>query len=1075
MKANCYDRFVKHAARGPRVARGNSLTWSAAVLGGSAACTISLPVAFRPPSDVGDGENTSTLRGVQGADISAPTGGEGARLLPVSLQEARAWGAESDGGVRAIVSGLRIVVEPDGALTAASDRLPASPSSVAAIPERLGAGFLFAIGTQVWRSDTWLGRATPIFASIASGAPIGSILVGLDRAYLRYAPGSLVAVDPRNGESLDLGPLPASPHLGAVVALDAWRALVVADLRGALVTMDAGASWHPTTLPMPPTEIVAMDDAFGAWAPDERGHAQWWLVRSDGQSEGLPSRPPHTHFPLSRPVHPQGKSDASPRRMDDRNAMRAILGQRPLAAAIEDGWPLSDGTAMVARGGAVARVRLSDGAVLDTVMDAFPLSPARCHGISLSRPGARSAFGFVCGEPLGRTRIYGWNSSSGTLVELRRFDDARQVTACGNGALAVRGGCAGVAQAGTRADQAAWCVMGSDQRWQELRTGALDGGDRAELVALSDQRIIVIRSPIGGDLATATLTIIPAGPGSPETVPVRLPPLPAQVRDVLRFGTWMDGFEERRPGVLGGWVDAGDVVIGIEIDGTGTARVGEYLRDAGPPIVSGRWALGWTASRRGFESVDGGMTWSKALTLPDPIAEPDAERERGCGPIGCVAAGWMRIGWGTHDAPRPPAPPMFLAARSAPIAPADLRLRCEPLAPRPPIVASGPSPSALRVTATHLDPPRSRTSQAAGVDTWGSVADFPSFSGLAGPALVGGDLGLTVEAFVGTRPLGRVYAWGPATGDWDSFGGWQVRWDWAWGGWQDARSSAAAPSPWPTLDSARRGLGIGSNMPIAWTLLPGDDPDHALLVSKHGPGSSIARLMVLESHRAPLPVQRDGSDSFPAVEGALRTDGRWFVVTAEDPSEGSAAALWTIEGDRARVWLRIPRSGFDARADLRLASRTDGRAVGLIAEGQPDLARAPSAWVVSVDLQTGQMAEPEALAALGASKHEVEVCAPDDPGWDFDVPYPGVIEIEVGDQWRSTLQAARARVRSTRDRACIVRIAASVDPYASITPEALTGGASPGAPTRQATGPPPVQLSVFSARTRFALNCVARR
>ncbi len=1075
MKANCYDRSVKHAAPGPRAARGNWLTWSAAVLSGGVGCTISLPVASRPPTDAVEGDTISVLRGAQGADSSAATGGEGARLLPVSLQEARVWGAESDGGVRAIVSGLRVVVEPDGALTAASDRLPASPSSVAAIPERLGAGFLFAIGTQVWRADTWLGRATPIFASIASGAPIGSILVGLDRVYLRYAPGSLVAVDPRNGESLDLGPLPTSPHLGAIVALDAWRALVVADLRGALVTTDAGASWHPTTLPMPPTEIVAMDGAFGAWAPDERGHAQWWLVRSDGQSERLPFRPSHTDFSISGSVHPQGTSDASPRRMDDRNAMRAILGQRPLAAAIEDGWPLSDGTAMVARGGAIARVRLSDGAVLDTVMDAFPLSTARCHGVSLSRPDARSAFGFVCGEPLGPTRIYAWNSASGTLIELRRFDDTREVTACGNGALVVRGGCAVVTQGGVSADQAAWCVMGSDQRWHEMRAGRSDGGDRAQLVALSDQRAVVIRSPRGGDLASATLTIISPMPGSPETIPIRLPPLPAQVQDVLRFGTWMDGFEERRPGVLGGWVDAGDVVIGIEIDGTGAARVGEYLRDAGPPIVSGRWGLGWTASRRGFESVDGGMTWRKALTLPDPIGEPDAERERGCGPIGCVAAGWMRIGWGTHDAPRPSAPSPFRTAASTPIAPPEVRLRCEPLAPKPAIAASDPSPSALRVAATHVDPPRSRTSQTAGVDTWGSVPDFPSFSGFAGPALAGSDLGLTVEAFAGTRPLGRVYAWGPGTGDWDSFGGWQVRWDWAWGGWQDARSSAAAPSPWPTLDSARRGLGIGSNAPIAWAILPGDDPDHALLVSKHGPGSSIARLMVLESHRAPLPVQRDGSDSFPEVEGALRTDGRWFVVTAEDPSEGSAAVLWTIEGDRARVWLRIPRSGFDARADLRLGARSDGRAVGLIAEGQPDLAKAPSAWVVSVDLQTGQLAEPAPLAALGASKREVEMCAADDPGWDFDAPYPGVIEVDVGDQWHSTLQATRARLRSTRDRACVVRIAASVDPYASATPEALTGGASGGAATRQATRPPTVQVSVFSARTRFALSCVARR
>ncbi len=88
-----------------------------------------------------------------------------------------------------------------------------------------------------------------------------------------------------------------------------------------------------------------------------------------------------------------------------------MFGPRPLASAIEAGWPLKDGTALVARDGALARVRTSDGALVENVGAAFPLNPARCHPLPLSFDGAVAprgyevgALGFVCGEPRGRTR-----------------------------------------------------------------------------------------------------------------------------------------------------------------------------------------------------------------------------------------------------------------------------------------------------------------------------------------------------------------------------------------------------------------------------------------------------------------------------------------------------------------------------------------------------------------------------------------------------------------------------------------------------------------------------------------------
>ncbi|HEY5147301.1 MAG TPA: hypothetical protein VII82_11060, partial [Polyangiaceae bacterium] len=335
----------------------------------------------------------------------------GARLVPANLDEARSWGVESGGAVRAVVAGLRLLSSPGGAVVAADDRLPASPSSVVELPERLGGGFVMALGTHLWRSETWLGIATPSFTL---SAPISELMVGLDRLYLRAGQGPLVAVDPRTGASVDLGPLPASPRVVSVAALDAWRAIAVADLRGTLVTVDAGSSWRPVRLPIEPARAAALAapaDAFAVGGVDGSRTMQWWEVLPDGQASWLASgaSPPSAAAALER-----GTGNPLP------NALP--LGSRSLEAAIEDGWPLTDGTALVARDGFLVRVRLSDGAVVETAANAFALNPARCHPISLARPDDRGAFGFVCGETHGRTGVFRWDAETSRLVELRRFD-----------------------------------------------------------------------------------------------------------------------------------------------------------------------------------------------------------------------------------------------------------------------------------------------------------------------------------------------------------------------------------------------------------------------------------------------------------------------------------------------------------------------------------------------------------------------------------------------------------------------------------------------------------------------------
>ena len=181
------------------------------------------------------------------------------------------------------------------------------------------------------------------------------------------------------------------------------------------MTVDAGSSWRSIALPIEPARAISLDEAFGVVGVERsRGVQQWWEVLPDGQIGWLSSSP--SPPPSARPA--ASLPDA---------AVPGPLGSGALRAAIEDGWPLTDGTALVARDGALARVRLDDGALVELVPDAFQLKPARCHPLSLSNPGAPGAFGFVCGESRGVTALFRWDERLARLVELRQFESPREV------------------------------------------------------------------------------------------------------------------------------------------------------------------------------------------------------------------------------------------------------------------------------------------------------------------------------------------------------------------------------------------------------------------------------------------------------------------------------------------------------------------------------------------------------------------------------------------------------------------------------------------------------------------------
>jgi hypothetical protein len=1010
-----------------------------------------------------------------------------ARLIPASLEEARVWGTAPGGGVRAMVAGLRVVSSPAGDVIAASDRLPASPSVVCELPERLGGGFLLVLGTHLWAAKTWLGPAAPL---VTMPVPIAEVLVGLDRIYLRSSQGPLVAIDPRTGATLDLGPLPASPRVGSIAALDAWRAVATADLRGALVTLDAGSSWRPVPLPVEPLRALALDDTFAVGGLDRSRTLRWWAVLPDGQTSWLASPP--DSVPSSAGTERGATRD---------DPLATPLGARPLLAAVEDGWPLTDGTALVARDGSLLRVRLADGVVVETQHDAFGLKPARCHPLSLARAGDPSAFGFVCGEPRGPTAVLRWDAAGSRLVELRRFDAPREVLSSGSGALAVRGPCAasgaprepGSDRGGgdlDSADREDWCLMAPEGDWSEMHFSG-PGVERARVVVLASHRVALVRPPEAGDLSTARLTLTDGlTDGARAThLPLAIEPVAAEIAHALRWGVWLDGFEERRPGVLAGWIEAAGSLLGVEITVDGGLRAGEFIRDAGAPVASGRWAFGWTASRGGFETTDGGMTWTKEIALPDPIAQPRSGREAHCGPVGCLVAGWMRIGWGAAPEPaRVEAP--AVRARVAQRAP-NLTLDCESLGLGPPTDGPPSLPTLGSERARHPYPAPSAVRSASIAPSWGAVATFRPFSGRAGPPLSPGELGLSIDAphplerGLRPRPLARAYAWGPGASDWHPSGHWQVRWLWPWqdgsGSDVEDRSSAIGAAPWASLETAARALATSLGGAPEWTLIPGDDPDHALLVERRaglaagassGPGG--VALDILEADRVPTPVRREDGELLPDLQGAVRSGGRWVLSTAQPAGEPAATVVWLVDGGTARELGRVSRVAPDSVAAARLVRWVGGGAansapspVALLVSGT-DSDRGVILWASSFDPETRAFSDPEPLAPADLSDRTVATCTGDDAGWELEASYPGTVDVRVGSAWASRLQGTLARLRLSRTAACVDSLFGSAGSQAAHLDGTLAAGRGQG---RTADRERTLGATVVGEHGRARLRC----
>jgi hypothetical protein len=585
---------------------------------------------------------------------------KGARFVPLDLRGAVEYGTEADGSLRALLHGYRITEADGGGVRVSSSRLPIDPTVVVSLPERMGGGALFASGSTVFRSSYWLGDAEPVFMS---SGPISNLYVGLDRVYVRTGTGSHTAMNPKTGERIDMGPWPKAPTIGGsqnkgYVAADAWRAAAIADFYGVLLTTDAGTTWKPVNVPIEPRELRVVDGKI--FVGDNK--RTWFEIRNDHTAAKAPAEPTP-----QRPAFTEATTERTP------------FGASPLEAAAIEGWPLGDGTAVVARDGQLGRVRLDGGVVVDVERHAFPMNPARCKAIALGNTKDTGDFGFVCAEPEGKTALYAFDATRGALAPVREWKRPRVVLAAGNGAIAVRGGCDADAPI-DKTNTHRYCVMSPNGKsvttapWHDVEVKFQGEAGNEHVVVLADGRVAIVTPPsIEG--TGARLTIVSGREA--KTLPLTFPLVSTDVARILKVGAWLDGMEEIVPHTIAGWIEASGVMLGVRVSLDGQVEIGQYVRDAGTPMVSGRYGLGWTTGKRGYETTDGGITWT-AIDIP----EHDNARAsmRGCGPVGCTGPGWLRIGWGvpkesaTTSKPST-APPSTYGSRRM------TSLRCEALAP----------------------------------------------------------------------------------------------------------------------------------------------------------------------------------------------------------------------------------------------------------------------------------------------------------------------------------------------------------------------------------------------------------
>jgi hypothetical protein len=733
------------------------------------------------------------------------------------------------------------------------------------------------------------------------------------------------ALDLETGQAVPPFGLPPAPAYGPMAFVDGWFGAVQVPLRGVLLSFDAGASWHPLSLPVtrfePAGESLSLATPNGDYLLSPRGALSHVAERDEAKvSEAARAE-------LSRLV--------AARDADAEHGAEALLQVAALS-----GYPDGRGGAFVAAGGTLSRVSLETGRVLERREHAY-VGAGECLGV---RFGA--GVGFVCGQGQESTRIY----QVAQPLQLRlvlELPGARIVSDSGNGALVVHGGCGGQAGAQTH------CIVPAPGTAAPYEVPSR--GERERVTALADGRVAVLTPPSATDPGSLTLW----QGGVSKRVPIAQGQREPRHKALLEQGIWLDGMIESKPGVLSGWVVGAGPFAGFELTLAGKLTLRRVQDNASHSLFAGARALSLGENGLGSETTDGGVEW-QAVELPPEIDLKSARASgmrQGCSAVGCGFAGFTRVGYFEGRAARnlatPAAPP-----RVGFSGPGGSRwfLHCAPTgevsAPALPFRPATPL-SGRRLRRVPANAPTDETPLAA-------LSPF-----LEQPAPTLPDNFEGVDA--GTEPYGiqmRVYASGPRGGDWTRAGSLRIAFADRFSVKPGVQLTASARSPWPDATSAADALGAEPSTNAAG-LAAALDPSGSsggLLLSSRG----AIDLFLFEAGRVPLQIPNVGRMGLGArFSGIVKTKTGVFIGSYDESAR--AFRIYRVVGQDLEVALEVTDIPPPRGATAELVRSAAGDTLGI-------WVRSTGWFVHPVDLENGVVDAPYVVTPLQLSSMP-QVCA----------------------------------------------------------------------------------------------------
>lgn len=948
--------------------------------------------------------------------FAAPSKAPAPRLFPPLRGSGAAVASVAhDGSRRLLAYGLRVVEHPDGSLEVGEELLPAARGArYTELPERLGGGFLFWIisssGTLLYRSASWTDSLTPL---AQLDFEVERLVPGFDRLLLLpRRDGDYRALDLETGQPVPPIGLPVAPAYGAMAFVDGWFGAVQVPLRGLLLSFDAGASWHPLSLPVtsfePAGESLSLATPNGDYLLSARGALSHVAERDENKvSEAARAE-------LARLVSAREKAE-------DR-------GSEPLLqVATLTGFPDGRGAAFVATGGTLSRVSLDTGRVLERRERAY-VGATECQGV---RFGA--GVGFVCGQGQELTRIYQVVQPL-NLQLVVELPGARVVSDSGSGALVVHGGCK------ARGSTLDHCIVPAAGAPFEVKAST----ERDRIVALADGRVAVLTPPSASGVGALSLW----KGGAAQRVALKLAQREPRHKSLLEQGVWLDGVVESKPGVLSGWVVGAGPFAGFEVAQDGKLTLRRVQDNGGHTLFAGARALTLGENGLASETTDGGSEW-QAVELPPEIDLKSARASgmrQGCSAVGCSFAGFTRVGYFDGRAARslaaPPTPPRVSFPGPGG---SRWRLQCATTG------EAGPAALPFR-PATPLSGRRLRRGPGVLTEEAPLTALSP-FLEQPPPQLADNFEG--VDA--GTEPYGvqmRVYAYGPRGGDWTRTGSLSIAFADRFNVKPGVRLTANARSPWPDATSAADALGAEPSTNAAGLAAALDPAGNAggMLLSSRG----AVDMFWFEAGRVPLHIPNVGRLGVGArFAGVVKTKAGAFMGSYDESSR--AFRVYRIAGQDLEVALEVTDIPPPRGATAELVRSAAGDALGIWVRG--------TGWYVHpVDLENGlvdapYLVTPAQLASMpppcaeGAEGFVVTGALAPDPG----------AELPSG----MTVRGFEGRFRVSSLGLCIDALAVQGDAGAS-------GGVRPGAAALRATGRPTVITTLTERKPlgrRVELRC----